>query len=106
MSETKKVETKKKERLKENIMGYSFFSSSLSITFYLFGDTCWYGHLLCLTDYYLLTPEDRKFVGLQISCVQHKIRIFIKKLLEYIEICCLDHSSTTWGSPWYGLNRK
>ena len=29
MSETKKVETKKKERLKENIMGYSFLAPAL-----------------------------------------------------------------------------
>ena len=33
MSETKKVETKKKERLKENIMGYSFLAPALVLLF-------------------------------------------------------------------------
>ena len=53
MSEKNKVETKKKERLKENIMGYSFLAPAFNITFHLFSDTCWYGDLLCL---YRLLP--------------------------------------------------
>ena len=65
MSETKKVETKKKERLKENIMGYSFLAPALVLLFIFLvipvGMVIYYA----FTDYYLLTPEDRKFVGLQ-----------------------------------------
>ena len=33
MSEKNKVETKKKERLKENIMGYSFLAPALILLF-------------------------------------------------------------------------
>ena len=56
MSETKKVETKKKERLKENIMGYSFLAPALVLLFIFLvipvGMVIYYA----FTDYYLLTP--------------------------------------------------
>ena len=69
-NERKKIKSKKKkERLKENIMGYSFLAPALILLFIFLvipvGMVIYYA----FTDYYLLTPEDRKFVGLQnFSC--------------------------------------
>ena len=57
MSETKKVETKKKERLKENIMGYSFLAPALLLLFIFLVIPVGMVILLCL---YRLLPIDTR----------------------------------------------
>ena len=85
MSEKNKVETKKKERLKENIMGYSFLAPALILLFIFLvipvGMVIYYA----FTDYYLLTPEDRKFVGLQNFMRLAQDPIFIKSFLNTLK---------------------
>ena len=85
MSEKNKVETKKKERLKENIMGYSFLAPALVLLFIFLvipvGMVIYYA----FTDYYLLTPEDRKFVGLQNFMRLAQDPIFIKSFLNTLK---------------------
>lgn len=46
MSKETVVDTKRREKIKDNILGYSFFSSSFNFIRYLFSNSSWNGHLL------------------------------------------------------------
>ncbi len=52
------------------------------------------------TDYYLLTPDMRKFVGLDNFINLFQDPIFSEKLGEHTGICRLGDSVTDRGSSW------
>ena len=102
MSKETVVDTKRREKIKDNILGYSFLAPALILLGIFLvipvGMVIYYA----FTDYYLLTPDERKFVGLENFI--NKGSDFLKELLEYVEICCLDYSSSIGSSLRNGFD--
>lgn len=70
---------KKSLKLKENLLGYGFLSPALILLLiFLVIPVCMVVYY-AFTDYYLLTPDDRKFIGLE-----NFIRLF-KDPIFYIQ---------------------
>lgn len=78
MSKETVVDTKRREKIKDNILGYSFLAPALILLGIFLvipvGMVIYYA----FTDYYLLTPDERKFVGLENFIRLTKDPIFLK----------------------------
>ena len=81
MSKETVVDTKRREKIKDNILGYSFLAPALILLGIFLvipvGMVIYYA----FTDYYLLTPDERKFVGLENFIRLIKDPIFLKSFL-------------------------
>ena len=66
MSKETVVDTKRREKIKDNILGYSFLAPALILLGIFLvipvGMVIYYA----FTDYYLLTPDERKLLDLKI----------------------------------------
>ena len=73
---------KKRQKLKENLLGYGFLSPALILLLIFLvipvGMVIYYA----FTDYYLLTPDERKFVGLANFVRLAKDPTFLKSVLN------------------------
>ena len=82
MSKETVVDTKRREKIKDNILGYSFLAPALILLGIFLvipvGMVIYYA----FTDYYLLTPDERKFVGLEnfIRLTKDPIKSFLNTL--------------------------
>ena len=85
MSKETVVDTKKREKIKDNILGYSFLAPALILLGIFLvipvGMVIYYA----FTDYYLLTPDERKFVGLENFIRLTKDPIFLKSFLNTLK---------------------
>lgn len=85
MSKETVVDTKRREKIKDNILGYSFLAPALILLGIFLvipvGMVIYYA----FTDYYLLTPDERKFVGLENFIRLTKDPIFLKSFLNTLK---------------------
>ncbi|WP_271207661.1 carbohydrate ABC transporter permease, partial [Streptococcus pneumoniae] len=85
MSKETVVYTKRREKIKDNILGYSFLAPALILLGIFLvipvGMVIYYA----FTDYYLLTPDERKFVGLENFIRLTKDPIFLKSFLNTLK---------------------
>lgn len=85
MSKETVVDTKRREKIKDNILGYSFLAPALILLgiflVILVGMVIYY----TFTDYYLLTPDERKFVGFENFIRLTKDPIFLKSFLNTLK---------------------
>ncbi|VMP51133.1 ABC transporter permease [Streptococcus pneumoniae] len=85
MSKETVVYTKRREKIKDNILGYSFLAPALILLGIFLvipvGMVIYY----TFTDYYLLTPDERKFVGLENFIRLTKDPIFLKSFLNTLK---------------------
>lgn len=85
MSKETVVDTKRREKIKDNILGYSFLAPALILLGIFLvipvGMVIYY----TFTDYYLLTPDERKFVGLENFIRLTKDPIFLKSFLNTLK---------------------
>ena len=85
MSKETVVDTKRREKIKDNILGYSFLAPALILLGIFLvipvGMVIYYA----FTDYYLLTPDERKFVGLENFIRLIKDPIFLKSFLNTLK---------------------
>ena len=73
---------KKSLKLKENLLGYGFLSPALILLLiFLVIPVCMVVYY-AFTDYYLLTPDDRKFIGLENFIRLFKDPIFLKSVVN------------------------
>ena len=73
---------KKSLKLKENLLGYGFLSPALILLLiFLVNPECMVVYY-AFTDYYLLTPDDRKFIGLENFIRLFKDPIFLKSVVN------------------------
>lgn len=73
---------KKSLKLKENLLGYGFLSPALILLLiFLVIPVCMVVYY-AFTDYYLLTPDDRKFIGLDNFIRLFKDPIFLKSVVN------------------------
>ena len=76
---------KKSLKLKENLLGYGFLSPALILLLiFLVIPVCMVVYY-AFTDYYLLTPDDRKFIGLDNFIRLFKDPIFLKGVVNMAE---------------------
>ncbi|CGG92312.1 ABC transporter permease [Streptococcus pneumoniae] len=85
MSKETVVDTKRREKIKDNILGYSFLAPALILLGIFLvipvGMVIYY----TFTDYYLLTPDERKFVGFENFIRLTKDPIFLKSFLNTLK---------------------
>ncbi|MDT5982544.1 sugar ABC transporter permease [Streptococcus pneumoniae] len=85
MSKETVVDTKRREKIKDNILGYSFLAPALILLGIFLvipvGMVIYY----TFTDYYLLTPDERKFVGFENFIRLTKNPIFLKSFLNTLK---------------------
>ncbi|VJG93324.1 ABC transporter permease [Streptococcus pneumoniae] len=85
MSKETVVYTKRREKIKDNILGYSFLAPALILLGIFLvipvGMVIYY----TFTDYYLLTPDERKFVGFENFIRLTKDPIFLKSFLNTLK---------------------
>ncbi|MDT5992740.1 sugar ABC transporter permease [Streptococcus pneumoniae] len=85
MSKETVVYTKRREKIKDNILGYSFLAPALILLGIFLvipvGMVIYY----TFTDYYLLTPDERKFVGFENFIRLTKDLIFLKSFLNTLK---------------------
>ena len=85
MSKETVVDTKRREKIKDNILGYSFLAPALILLGIFLvipvGMVIYYA----FTDYYLLTPDERKFVGFENFIRLIKDPIFLKSFLNTLK---------------------
>lgn len=85
MSKETVVDTKRREKIKDNILGYSFLDPALILLGIFLvipvGMVIYY----TFTDYYLLTPDERKFVGFENFIRLTKDPIFLKSFLNTLK---------------------
>ncbi|VTS72458.1 carbohydrate ABC transporter permease [Streptococcus australis] len=85
MSKETVVDTKRREKIKDNILGYSFLAPALILLGIFLvipvGMVIYYA----FTDYYLLTPDERKFVGFENFIQLIKDPIFLKSFLNTLK---------------------
>lgn len=85
MSKETVVDTKRREKIKDNILGYSFLAPALILLGIFLvipvGMVIYY----TFTDYYLLTPDERKFVGFENFIRLTKDSIFLKSFLNTLK---------------------
>ncbi|HGQ0866607.1 TPA: carbohydrate ABC transporter permease [Streptococcus pneumoniae] len=85
MSKETVVVTKRREKIKDNILGYSFLAPALILLGIFLvipvGMVIYY----TFTDYYLLTPDERKFVGFENFIRLTKDPIFLKSFLNTLK---------------------
>ncbi|VNN18668.1 ABC transporter permease [Streptococcus pneumoniae] len=85
MSKETVVDTKRREKIKDNILGYSFLAPALILLGIFLvipvGMIIYY----TFTDYYLLTPDERKFVGFENFIRLTKDPIFLKSFLNTLK---------------------
>lgn len=85
MSKETVVDTKRREKIKDNILGYSFLALALILLGIFLvipvGMVIYYA----FTDYYLLTPDERKFVGFENFIRLIKDPIFLKSFLNTLK---------------------
>ena len=73
---------KKSLKLKENLLGYGFLSPALILLLiFLVIPVCMVVYY-AFTDYYLLTPDERKFIGLENFIRLFKDPIFLKSVVN------------------------
>ena len=75
----------KKKKFKENLLGYGFLSPALILLFIFLiipvGMVIYYA----FTDYYMLAPDERKFIGLDNFFRLAKDKTFIKSFLNTVQ---------------------
>lgn len=85
MSKETVVDIKRREKIKDNILGYSFLAPALILLGIFLvipvGMVIYY----TFTDYYLLTPDERKFVGFENFIRLTKDPIFLKSFLNTLK---------------------
>ncbi len=85
MSKETVVYIKRREKIKDNILGYSFLAPALILLGIFLvipvGMVIYY----TFTDYYLLTPDERKFVGFENFIRLTKDPIFLKSFLNTLK---------------------
>lgn len=85
MSKETVVDAKRREKIKDNILGYSFLAPALILLGIFLvipvGMVIYYA----FTDYYLLTPDERKFVGFENFIRLTKDPIFLKSFLNTLK---------------------
>ncbi|HGQ3481713.1 TPA: carbohydrate ABC transporter permease [Streptococcus pneumoniae] len=85
MSKETVVDTKRREKIKDNILGYSFLAPALILLGIFLVISVGMVIYYTFTDYYLLTPDERKFVGFENFIRLTKDPIFLKSFLNTLK---------------------